>query len=437
MTEIHNKPEIPGSAGTGCSNGSPDAADLQFDLHDSVPDTSGNGSVARVVCRARAELHGHGPLSPGLRSPKHDVLSSDVQSAPDDHGQNRAGTILSLPETAQTSELQTHSAPGDASSTSSSTCAPVIIEPEDSDQIRTVESGTSIPDPDPGMRDSPAVPEKPSQPSGTRVSVTSASIRRAPSFKLSLDSQAPRRNSTECVVVGYRHRKSFADLAAESTGSRSLTGRVGGASSTPDVSAADRDSDRQGGSQASGTPTPTLRVTRASMRRRSVRSGRTTPGHSDGRISPAHSGGRRTSTGHISDRRNSPGHVSHRRPSSGYTGDGSPRTTELRRSSSGRAGGAGQHVSPVTAQHRWRDLAEVMRRYRDDGVSGDTLRDGEGGCELGGRRLETGEEEEEEGRLVKIVFSNVCYLLPVKTDVPKQEVNCALDEGWVGRGEAS
>ncbi|XP_076442438.1 uncharacterized protein LOC143281230 isoform X1 [Babylonia areolata] len=98
-------------------------------------------------------------------------------------------------------------------------------------------------------------------PSGRRVSLA----------KLSIGAQMPRRNSAECVLARHhRPRGSFGDLGLGLGLPQGLAAYMGASSSTPDVSSVAFDSDRPPGRQLAGTPT--LRVTRASMRRRSVRS---------------------------------------------------------------------------------------------------------------------------------------------------------------------
>lgn len=51
----------------------------------------------------------------------------------------------------------------------------------------------------------------------------------------------------------------------------------------------------------------------------------------------------------------------------------------------------------------------------------------------GADRVGTEEEEGGEERLVRVVFDNVRYLLPVKPGLPKQEVNHAAERGAGGR----
>ena len=78
----------------------------------------------------------------------------------------------------------------------------------------------------------------------------------------------------------------------------------------------------------------------------------------------------------------------------------------------------------MPSQHRWKNLAEVMRRYQEQQAL----------QAQGAERGVVEDKEEGQERLVKIVFNNVCYLLPVKADLPKQEVK-RFAEGGKGRGE--
>ena len=65
-----------------------------------------------------------------------------------------------------------------------------------------------------------------------------------------------------------------------------------------------------------------------------------------------------------------------------------------------------------------------MRRYQEEQVL----------QARGADRVGTEEEEGGEDRLVRVVFDNVCYLLPVKPGLPKQEVNHAAERAGGGRG---
>lgn len=73
--------------------------------------------------------------------------------------------------------------------------------------------------------------------------------------------------------------------------------------------------------------------------------------------------------------------------------------------------------SPV--QHRWKDLAEAMRRYREQQARKENGR--HGGDDVGDDA-----EKQDQEKLVKIVFSNVCYVMPLRAGLPaRQEVMIA------------
>ena len=99
------------------------------------------------------------------------------------------------------------------------------------------------------------------------------------------------------------------------------------------------------------------------------------------------------------------------------TGDDSPtqpvsRATDPRRSPT---------LSPSpTPRHRWKDLAEMLRRYREEQPGVRQVREDPRAAErISVEGISTDAEQE---RLVKILFSNVCYQLPVKPGLAAEDV---------------
>ena len=95
-------------------------------------------------------------------------------------------------------------------------------------------------------------------------------------------------------------------------------------------------------------------------------------------------------------------------------------TLRVSRASSRRHSG---RSASVPRQQRWKNVAGAMLRYREEQVL----------QTRGADRVGTEEEEGGEERLVRVVFDNVRYLLPVKPGLPKQEVNHAAERGAGGR----
>ena len=387
MTEVL-KPEIRCTRGSMCVNGTPDTGVSRSDLpvKPSIPQSSATAGVivthSSRVSRARLHEERNTRLRSNSASrvsvtPKPEALSSGQQSV-SETGRRPDNTVaVAVSSDSQPPLVEVHLEPQVLSRPDSEQCSNEIRKPGDSREESQPEADLQRCDSEWCVIETPTAPgpleghqpepeAQGSHPStvGIAKAVAPAPKTRLPRLQLSAESkQFPRRNSTCCVTAQHGQRASRAELAPQAPRQRPSSAVI-----AREVAAT---RPRPLVPSAEVHPEPSAHRARGNK-------------HCDGAVTPAP-------------------------------------TLRVSRASTRRHSG---RSASMPSQHRWKNLAEVMRRYQEQQAL----------QAQGAERGVVEDQEEGQERLVKIVFNNVCYLLPVKADLPKQEVK-RFAEGGKGRGE--